>query len=127
MKEAGEGERQGRRKEKRGGERPPNPPNVMPVSSSPTSCHLPNALGFIFLIDTSLFYSISIFRLSFSLHHSLPSLAERPHLLVAACPSSFSRVFLVLGIPHPPTQGQIQHPDAARFLSTILELADKTF
>lgn len=62
-------------KKRRGwGERPPNPPNVTPVSSSPTSCHLPNALGFIFLIDTSLSYSISIFRLSFSLHHSLPSL-----------------------------------------------------
>lgn len=67
----------------RGGERPPNPPNVTPVSSSPTSCHLPNALGFIFLIDTSLSYSISIFRLSFCLHHSLPSSAEpstSPHL-----------------------------------------------
>lgn len=105
-----ERERQGRRKEKRGGERPPNPPNVMPVSSSPTSCHLPNALGFIFLIDTSLFYSISIFRLSFSLHHSLPSLAECPHLLVAACPSSFLWCFSCPWYPPSPHPGSDTTP-----------------
>lgn len=66
-----------------GGERPPNPPNVTPVSSSPTSCHLPNALGFILLIDTSLSHSISIFRLSFCLHRSPAAPAEpstSPHL-----------------------------------------------
>jgi len=68
--------RGGNKKRRGWGERPPNPPNVTPVSSSPTSCHLPNALGFIFLIDTSLSYSISIFRLSFFFHHSLRSLPE---------------------------------------------------
>lgn len=95
----------GKREKKTGGERPPNPPNVTPVSSSPTSCHLPNALGFIFLIDTLLSYSISIFRLSFCVHHSLPSLAEpsaSPHVCVSL--QYFFWCFslsLVSPIPHP--------------------------
>lgn len=92
----------GGRKKKRGGERPPNPPNVTPVSSSPTSCHLPNALGFIFLIDTSLSYSISIFRLSFSLHHSLAEPSTSPRLCLSL--QYFFGVFpvsLVSPIPPP--------------------------
>lgn len=116
--------------EKEGGERPPNPPNVTPVSSSPTSCHLPNVPGFIFLIDTSLSHSISIFRLSFSLHHSLPSLAElstSPRLCLSL--QNFFGLFpcpWYLPPSHPPTQCQIQHLGSAPFLHMILEIADKT-
>lgn len=99
-----EGGRGGR--ERGGGEGaggPPNRPNVTPVSSSPTSCHLPNAPGFIFLIDTSLPDSISIFRLSFCLHHS-SLLGWSVHVSSSpACPSRIS--FGVFPRPCPPHAG----------------------
>lgn len=128
------GGRKGRGREK-GGERPPNPPNVTPVSSSPTSCHLPNALGFIFLIDTSLSHSISIFRLSFSLRGSV---GPRP-CVTEPCPP----VFLWCP-PHPqasspltprpwraPSPSERAVSDTKRrlgplFLHMILEIPDET-
>lgn len=96
---------------------------MTPVSSSPTSCHLPNASGFIFLIDTSLSYSISIFHLSFSLHHSPPcqpvqSTFPRLGLFLYNFFGAFFPLSLVIPIPSP--RCQIQHFNSGPFLHMIL-------
>lgn len=109
----GRGGRKEGKKRRGWGERPPNPPNVTPVSPSPTSCHLQNALGFIFLIDTSLSHSISIFRLSFSLHHSLTSLpapSSSPHLGLSVPPPVFPRCFSLSVVPPPPPDPPSPNP-----------------